>query len=107
MSLFWPVLFLLLFSPGIKSNEQLTAEEIVERAHQAAGGAEWVQPRTLYLSGSSIFYEGTSRIHMDKHEMWRIYESRKASAHEATGNLSFGMRPRSNELIAIRKQVRA
>ena len=81
------VLFLLLCSPGSGADELLAADEIVRRAHKAAGGEEWVRPHTLYLLGNSTFFEGTSATHMDRHEMWRASESRKESAHQASGKV--------------------
>ena len=83
----WAVLLLLLCSPGGGADELLTADEIVRRAHEAAGGEEWVRPHTLYLLGNSTFFEGTSATHMDRHEMWRVFESRKESAHQASGKV--------------------
>ena len=83
----WAVLLLLLCSPGGGADELLTADEIVRRTHEAAGGEEWVRPHTLYLLGSSTFFEGTSATHMDRHEMWRVFESRKESAHQASGKV--------------------
>ena len=69
------------------ADTQLSAVDIVQRAHTAAGGDAWVRPRSLYLSGNSTFFEGTERNHFDRHEMWRIYPRAKASAHRADGKV--------------------
>lgn len=63
----------------------LLPAEIVRRAHEAAGGDSWVRPTTLYLSGSSTFFDGASITQFDRHEMWRIYPQAKPSAHKADG----------------------
>ena len=71
----------------IQANPLLSAEEIVKLAHEAAGGDLWTRPQSLYLLGSSTFFEGNSQTHFDRHEMWRIYPTSKASAHLADGKV--------------------
>ena len=71
----------------IQANPSLSAEEIVKFAHEAAGGESWARPQSLYLLGSSTFFEGSSQNHFDRHEMWRIYPTSKASAHQADGKV--------------------
>lgn len=69
------------------ANPLLPAAEIVRRAHEAAGGELWTRPQSLYLVGTSTFFEGNSPNHFDSHEMWRIYPASKASAHQADGKV--------------------
>ena len=71
----------------IHANSSLSAEEIVKLAHEAAGGELWTRPQSLYLLGNSTFFEGNSLNHFDRHEMWRIYPTSKASAHKADGKV--------------------
>lgn len=78
---------LLVLASWSLADESLSAEEILARAHQAAGGEEWVRPRTLYLSGSATFFAGRSPSHMDHYEMWRVYATEKVAAHAASGKV--------------------
>ncbi|MEO0981031.1 MAG: hypothetical protein AAFX03_00095 [Pseudomonadota bacterium] len=66
---------------------ELSAEEIVARAHAAAGGAAWVRPETLRMSGYGIFYRGGAASVHDRHEMWRVYPTEKGDAHAADGKV--------------------
>ena len=68
--------------------DTLTAAEIVRRAHIAAGGPDWMRPRSLTLTGSGIFYpQGTEagRIEIPDYRMWRVYPSESTDAHAANG----------------------
>ena len=79
---------LLLFAPSLaEANPSLSGQDIVKRAHEAAGGEFWMRPQSLYLLGSSTFFEGDSQTHFDRHEMWRIYPPTKNSAHQADGKV--------------------
>ncbi len=71
----------------VHADLSLCAKDIVERAHEAAGGETWVRPRSLYLAGSSTFFDGTSARHYDRHEMWRVYPASKSAAHQADGKV--------------------
>ncbi len=81
------------------ADELLSARSIIERAHAAAGGAAWTRPQSLYLVGTSTFFEGTSEIHYDQHEMWRVYPSEKRAAHAADGMVR--IRSASNGVVAF------
>jgi len=68
--------------------EPLTAAEIVRRAHAAAGGQDWMRPRTLTLTGRGIFWpQGTevSRLEVPDYRMWRVYPAQSDDAHAANG----------------------
>lgn len=84
---FLSALLLLAMPCFVHADSALSATEIVRRAHQAAGGASWVRPQSLYLRGSSTFFDGASTRHFDRHEMWRIYPASKSSAHQADGKV--------------------
>lgn len=68
--------------------EPLTAAEIVRRAHAAAGGADWMRPRSLTLTGRGLFWpQGTEagRIDVPDYRMWRVYPAVSTEAHAANG----------------------
>ena len=63
---------------------------IVERAVAAHGGEVWLDPGTLELAGSAIFYDPTSRAvraRADDYRMWRTFEEGRTAAHEASGKV--------------------
>jgi len=65
----------------------LTAQEIMERAHEAAGGEFWRRPQSLSLMGHAIFYNGDTSYQHQKHNMWRVFENTKENAHAANGKV--------------------
>ncbi|MEM6808284.1 MAG: hypothetical protein AAF350_01700 [Pseudomonadota bacterium] len=65
----------------------LDASTIVQRAHDAAGGAQWVRPVSLSLSGYAVFYRDGVATRHEQHNMWRIYDSGKRQAHRADGKV--------------------
>jgi len=74
--------------PDAAQDDALTAREIVRRAHEAAGGATWMRPRTLTLKGSAVFFpQGAEagRIVIPDYRMWRVYPDASADAHAANG----------------------
>lgn len=76
---------------GLPSRAQdgvLTATEIVQRAHAAAGGPEWMRPRSLTLQGRGSFWpQGTQggQIEVPDYRMWRVYPAASTEAHAANG----------------------
>jgi hypothetical protein len=66
----------------------MTAREVVARAHEAAGGAEWVDPRTLYMEGHGLFWRsGHEPVRYEPYRMWRVYPEGKDAAHVADGRV--------------------
>lgn len=65
----------------------LDATEIMARAHEAAGGAQWTRPRSLALSGYAVFYRDGKATRHETHNMWRVYERGKQEAHAADGKV--------------------
>ncbi|MFS4467223.1 hypothetical protein [Maribacter sp. 2210JD10-5] len=66
---------------------ELTATEIIQKAHKKAGGDFWRRPESLTMKGYGIFYkDGDSIIH-EKHNMWRVFESKKKETHKANGKV--------------------
>lgn len=66
---------------------KLNASEIVARAHEAAGGENWVKPRSLKLVGYNVTYTPDGPTLYDKYAMWRIYADDKPDAHRAQGRV--------------------
>lgn len=67
-----------------------SAEEILDRAIAAAGGAAWRDARTLYLEGSAVFYGpsgATPRSRADSYRMWRVFDPARTAAHGAEGKV--------------------
>lgn len=65
----------------------LTAEQIMRRAHEAAGGEFWVKPESLSMYGYGVFYkDGVAATH-ETHNMFRVYSPGKTDAHVADGKV--------------------
>jgi hypothetical protein len=68
----------------------LGAEEILERAAEAAGGTQWINARTLMLSGTAIFYGQTGsepRSRASSYRMWRVFDPARTASHGAEGKV--------------------
>ncbi len=72
-----------------QADEPLTAEDIVSRAHAAAGGDFWVKPRSAFMSGHALFWYGgaATPVPHEQHRMWRVYPTAKSDAHQADGKV--------------------
>ena len=69
---------------AVQANPALSAREIVARAHEAAGGADWRDVRTLYLEGYNIIRRADgSEVLWDRYAMWREFSDDKTDAHAA------------------------
>lgn len=68
-------------SPG------LSAEQIISKAHSAAGGPAWVKPFRLKLTGYNLIRKGDDEIVWDKYAMWREFASEKEAAHAVNGKV--------------------
>ncbi len=66
----------------------LTAEQIITRAYEEAGGEAWLNAKTMHLKGVAAFYKdgsyGKSAL-ADGYEMWRVYPVDGGAAHVANG----------------------
>ena len=69
------------------AQDSLTAEAIIAKAHDAAGGEVWRRPKTLTMTGYGIFYDGATPVRHESHSMWRVYDSGKTDAHVADGKV--------------------
>jgi hypothetical protein len=68
----------------------LSARQILERAFEAAGGADWANVRTLYLHGHGIFYPKATQgeaVRAESYTMWREMDLNRASAHGPDGKV--------------------
>ena len=70
-----------------KKQSELTATEIMEKAHVKAGGDFWRRPKSLTLKGYGIFYRDGKPSKHEKHNMWRVFEDEKQDAQAADGNV--------------------
>jgi hypothetical protein len=67
---------------------ELSARQIIERAHAAAGGPTWMRPRSLILIGKGSFWPKgvhADRIDVPDYRMWRVYPQASTDAHAANG----------------------
>ncbi|MCE3004347.1 MAG: hypothetical protein LW860_16855 [Xanthomonadaceae bacterium] len=84
--------------------DALTAEAIVQRAHEAAGGSVWKRPKTLHLTGQATIYRdglAANAMRLDHYEMWRVFPAWNDAAHGANGK--FRLEARAGERVVIRQ----
>jgi len=78
-----------LMAAGPGQAAELTARQIVERAHAAAGGAAWLAAGTNVMRGeANLCRDGDPArcVHADRYEMYRVYPTElKAGAHAGSG----------------------
>ncbi len=84
---FWLALLAISGGACATTHNDLTAAEIIASAHRAAGGEDWVRPRTLTMRGYGLFFEGATTHRHDEHLMWRVYPLEKENAHQADGKV--------------------
>ncbi len=68
----------------------LTAETLLDRAAEAAGGPEWLNAKSLVLSGTAIFYGPAGaepRSRATRYTMWRVFDPDRQAAHGAEGKV--------------------
>lgn len=74
--------------PPVDPPDRLSAAEIVERAYEHAGGAEWVNPTSLLMEGYGLFWRDGERFtRYEPYRMWRVYPETKDAAHAADGRV--------------------
>jgi hypothetical protein len=84
--------------------DDLSPEAIVQRAHEAAGGAVWKRPKTLHLTGRATIYRdglAANATVLDHYEMWRVFPAWNDAAHGANGK--FRLEARAGERVIIRQ----
>lgn len=72
---------------AVQSNPSRSAAEILAAAHAAAGGDNFVNPGTLYLSGYNIIRRGGEEVLWDEYRMWRVFANEKGDAHAVNGKI--------------------
>lgn len=73
---------------AVQVNPDLSARDIIAAAHEAAGGADWRDVKSLYLEGYNIIRRADgSEVLWDKYAMWREFSDAKANAHAAEGKV--------------------
>ncbi len=73
---------------AVQARPDLTARDILLAAHEAAGGEEWRDVRSVFLSGYNIIRrpDGTEVL-WDRYAMWREYSDEKTDSHTAEGRV--------------------
>lgn len=66
---------------------KLSATQVIQKAHEKAGGAFWQKPKSLSMKGYGIFYKDGKAVKHETHNMWREFEQNKAAAHVANGKV--------------------
>lgn len=74
-------------SKDVDQSDNLTAQTIMEKAHQKAGGDFWRKPKSLTLKGHAIFYDSDTSYKNERHNMWRVFAATKEEAHVANGKV--------------------
>jgi len=84
-----PMLAVVLLVAGPVHAGELTARQIVERVHAAAGGKAWLEAGTNVMRGeATLCRDGDPArcVHADRYEMYRVYPTElKAGAHAGSG----------------------
>ena len=73
---------------SLHAAEPLTAREIVERAHAAAGGQAWLRAATNIMRGhATLCRDGRPEacVTADRYEMYRVYPTELRQAHAGSG----------------------
>lgn len=80
----------------------LTARAIIERAHEAAGGAAWRRAVTNVMRGHATLYRNGSMLetaHADEYVMYRVYPREVGAAHQGTGQFRLDARAQGKVLF--------
>lgn len=86
------------------SAEALDARSIMARSYEAMGGDSWAKAQSLLLEGKLVLYAPDApepRQTVDDYRMWRIFETDRASAHEAAGKVRIVARDGGQTLFEI------
>ncbi len=73
---------------AVQANPERSARDILAAAHEAAGGEDWRDVKSLYLEGYNIIRRADgSEVLWDRYAMWREFSDSKANAHAAEGKV--------------------
>ncbi|RJY10060.1 hypothetical protein [Aurantiacibacter aquimixticola] len=84
------ILMLAGIAPCAAAQDDRSARAIVESAIEAHGGELFLNPGTLQLRGTAIFYDpatGAVRSRVDDYRMWREFSEDRLVAHGAEGKV--------------------
>ncbi len=83
------IIVLVAVSAATARAEELTARQIVERAHAAAGGEAWLKAGTNVMRGDATLCrdgDPAKCVHADRYVMYRVYPTELAhGAHAGSG----------------------
>ena len=73
---------------AVQASPERSARDILTAAHEAAGGEDWRDVKSLYLEGYNIIRRADgSEVLWDRYAMWREFSDSKANAHAAEGKV--------------------
>ncbi len=86
------LLSLVVFVAPLEARDEavLAPRDLVEAAVAAHGGAAWLDPGTLVLTGDAVFFGpdgATPRSRADDYRMWRRMDPDRSAAHGADGKV--------------------
>ena len=82
--------------------ESISARAIIERTHEAAGGAAWRRAVTNVMRGEATLYRNGNlgeSVHADEYVMYRIYPLKVPAAHQGTGQFRLDARVKGQILF--------
>lgn len=97
----WFLTLALLTAPA-PADVSLTARAIIERAHDAAGGAAWRRAVTNVMRGNATLYRNGSIVetaYADEYVMYRVYPLQVGAAHQGTGQFRLDARAQGKVLF--------
>ena len=95
---------LMLMACHARAGSDAGARALLEQAVAAAGGDAWLNPSTLYLAGSAVFYAPDSaepRSTADDYRMWRAMNPDRTTAHGADGKVRITARSAGKLLFEV------
>jgi len=95
LRLFMVLTALALPAPYAMADDALTARQIIEQAHERAGGEPWREAVSVHLTGTATFYRNglaDQAVTADGYEMWRVYPRKTGPAHIANGRFRLDSR---------------
>jgi hypothetical protein len=73
---------------AVQAEPETDGAAIIAAAHEAAGGATFTRPGTLFLEGYNIIRGADgSEVLWDHYAMWRVFGGAKEDAHAANGKV--------------------
>lgn len=82
--------------------DALTARAIIEKTHEAAGGAAWRRAVTNVMRGHATLYRNgniAESVEADEYVMYRVYPLEVPAAHQGTGQFRLDARVKGQVLF--------